>query len=157
MTLVHLSQQTLPNELFEVIVVDDGSDDPIQEKATVLELPYRLRVICQEHKGPAAARNLGAKYAEGEVLLFLDADMLAEAKLLEAHLIGHEDHKQALIEGLRKTHISEQTPFFMQIVDVDTNPRKTPIDFPEILTCNMSVQKSIFQKLGGFDENADHI
>jgi GT2 family glycosyltransferase len=152
-TLVHLSRQTLPNELFEVIVVDDGSSEPIKEKATGLDLPYKMSVICQDHRGPAAARNLGAANGSGEVLLFLDADMLAEGNLLEAHLQAQEYHKQALIEGLRKIYLSERTPFFMQIIDVDTNPKNKLIDFPEMLTCNLSVKRSNFQKLGGFEEN----
>ncbi|MBO7429552.1 MAG: glycosyltransferase family 2 protein [Spirochaetia bacterium] len=62
----------------EFIVVDDGSDDSTVEKA----LGKGARVIRQEHKGAAAARNRGLKEAKGDFILLLDADdMLAPDSL----------------------------------------------------------------------------
>ncbi|HXZ87162.1 MAG TPA: glycosyltransferase [Candidatus Binataceae bacterium] len=56
----------------EVIVVDDGSSDATPQ---ILETyGARLRVLTQENRGPAAARNAGAALARGEYLAFLDAD-----------------------------------------------------------------------------------
>jgi glycosyltransferase involved in cell wall biosynthesis len=56
----------------EVIVVDDGSTDAT---AQILEhYEDRVRVLTQENRGPAAARNAGAGLARGEYLAFLDAD-----------------------------------------------------------------------------------
>jgi GT2 family glycosyltransferase len=152
MTLIHLDQQTLPDDRYEVIVINDGSIDNLQEEAGAINLSYGLTVYRQDHQGPAAARNLGVKQARGEILLFLDADMLAEPKLLEAHLRAHENRSRVLIEGKRMNHLTKQTPVFMQIIDVDTNPRREPIDFTEILTCNLSVRKSRFLETGGFNE-----
>ena len=129
-----------------------GRCTDVQEEVEAINLSYGLTVYHQDHQGPAAARNLGAKHARREILLFLDADMLAEPKLLEAHLQAHENRRRALIEGKRLNHLTKQTPVFMQIIDVDTNPRRIPIDFTEILTCNLSVRKSSFLETGGFDE-----
>jgi glycosyltransferase involved in cell wall biosynthesis len=57
---------------FEVIVVDDGSTDGT---ASILErYGTHVRVLTQENRGPAAARNAGASLAHGEYLAFLDAD-----------------------------------------------------------------------------------
>jgi glycosyltransferase involved in cell wall biosynthesis len=152
MTLNHLGDQTLPDELFEVIIVNDGSGSGLRDLTASLDLALALTVLCQDHKGPAAARNLGAANARGEILLFLDADMLADPKLLAIHLEAHKIHHRALVEGLRKIHLTPHTPLFMQIIDVDTNPVKTPVDFPEMLTCNLSIKKSDFLELGGFKE-----
>lgn len=60
-------------DVAEVIVVDDGStDDTVAIVRAVRD--SRLRLIHNESAGVSAARNLGARYASGEWLLFLDAD-----------------------------------------------------------------------------------
>ena len=56
---------------FERIVVDDGSSD--DSAAVAKELG--ATTICSDRQGPAAARNLGAKAARGDILLFIDADV----------------------------------------------------------------------------------
>jgi len=62
---------------FEIIVVDDGSTDDTVTVVNSLVTNYRLPTIMlhQKHLGPGAARNLGAKEAKGEILVFVDADM----------------------------------------------------------------------------------
>jgi|GEM_PF-307184 len=57
---------------FEVIVVDDGSDDDIA--AGVADHQTQPQVICQTQQGPAAARNAGVARATGEWIAFLDSD-----------------------------------------------------------------------------------
>lgn len=68
-----LIKQTLPN--IEIICVDDGSTDDsysiLQEYA---KLDTRFRISTQENSGAGAARNKGLEMAQGEYLLFLDAD-----------------------------------------------------------------------------------
>ncbi len=60
----------------DVVVVDDGSRDrgAIDAAATVLDT---TRVVSGPRRGPAAARNLGARAAEGEVICFIDDDCIA--------------------------------------------------------------------------------
>jgi len=56
---------------FEVIIVDDGSTD---DTVKIVQ-KYKVKVLKQNHGGPGSARNLGAKFAKGEILIFIDADM----------------------------------------------------------------------------------
>ena len=60
---------------FEIVVVDDGSDDPLSlKKLEELEKRYPFRLLRTENQGLALARNYGARQARGEFLAFLDAD-----------------------------------------------------------------------------------
>jgi len=60
-------------EVTEVIVVDDGSTDNTISIVRAIRDP-RLRLMTNDSAGVSAARNLGARHASGEWLLFLDAD-----------------------------------------------------------------------------------
>ena len=90
-TLVALFNQTLPKNKFEVLVIDDGSTDDSPEVIKSLNAPFRLRYILQDDLGygPGRARNLGAEYANGEIILFLDADVISDPTNLEEHLKSH--------------------------------------------------------------------
>lgn len=60
---------------FEIIIIDDGSPDQTGEICLRIaaDYPY-VRYIYQEHQGAGAARNKGLRVANGEYVLFLDAD-----------------------------------------------------------------------------------
>src|ERR671913_400837 len=68
---------------FEVIVVDDGSQDDTQGVAsTYVDEDPRVRLVSQENRGLAGARNRGLAESRGEYVVFLDSDdRLAEAAL----------------------------------------------------------------------------
>ena len=59
---------------FEIIVIDDGSEDDTWEY--LCELGSRVRALRQSNLGPGTARNYGAQYARGLYLAFLDSDDL---------------------------------------------------------------------------------
>lgn len=75
-------QRRLPDE---VIVVDDGSPDPLSPSST---LPMKL--LRQDNRGPAAARNHGAAHSSGSVLFFLDDDDLFSPNRISNALVAHE-------------------------------------------------------------------
>lgn len=79
-----LTQQTYHAKQFEVLVCDDGSTvdlTPVIEEFSP-QLPG-LRLLRQKNQGPAAARNLGIAESRAPLVLFLDSDVLPQAKLIE--------------------------------------------------------------------------
>ena len=83
-----LESQRLSDALegFEVVVVDDGSTD-----GTVDWLLHRqdefphVRLVQQEHGGPAEGRNRGVHHARGDVIVFIDSDLVVTEGFLVCH------------------------------------------------------------------------
>lgn len=86
--LLALEQQALPSEVeaYEVIVVDDGSTDgtPTWLKDEVSRFPH-VRMVEQEHGGPAEGRNRGVDRARGDVIVFIDSDLVVTESFLACH------------------------------------------------------------------------
>ena len=103
LVLRSLAQQTYPSERYEVIVVDDGSDDGTDGLAKQMShaVPYALRYLRQERQGArsARARNLGMGAASGEVLLFLDSDIVASPELVAEHAMSHAREPRLVVIG----------------------------------------------------------
>jgi glycosyltransferase involved in cell wall biosynthesis len=71
---------------YEVVVVDDGSTDgTIDWLTSNAALVPHVRLLVQEHQGPAAARNLGVEKAEGDTVIFIDSDLVVTATFLQSH------------------------------------------------------------------------
>ncbi|MFQ5531901.1 MAG: glycosyltransferase [Candidatus Nanoarchaeia archaeon] len=73
-----LKKQALKN--LEIIVVDDGSKDKTIERIKKFK---RIKIIKGQHKGPGFSRNLGARSAKGDILVFIDADMVFDKDYLK--------------------------------------------------------------------------
>ncbi|MFH1849535.1 MAG: glycosyltransferase, partial [archaeon] len=100
-TVLSLYKQTYRN--FEVIVVDDGSRDDTESMVRSLKPPFRLRYFIQNDLGygPGRARNLGAKYAEGKLLIYLDTDVMSDPVNIEEHVKAHKKERDILVIGRR--------------------------------------------------------
>jgi glycosyltransferase involved in cell wall biosynthesis len=75
----------------EIVVVDDGSFDSTPD---MLARREGVRVVRQENAGRSAARNAGIAAVRGDVVLFLDDDVLPRAGLVDRHRAFHERHPQ---------------------------------------------------------------
>ena len=97
--LAALAAQTYPAELLEVVVVDDGSDPPLRLPSL---RPERTRILTTQGSwGPASARHVGALAAVGDVLHWLDADMLLHRDEVEAQLRWHHLLDHAVVLGTK--------------------------------------------------------
>jgi hypothetical protein len=88
----------------EILVVDDGSAVPAQDSGdpTVrsgVAARWPLRWIRQANLGPAAARNAGFDASAGEIVIFVDDDILVPPDLVRSHLEGHRSRPGTVICG----------------------------------------------------------
>ena len=136
----------------ELVVVVDGSTDGTAEALRRIESPFPVRVIEQPNGGAADARNRGAAEAGNDVILFLDDDMICEPNLVREHARLHLDGADAAIGD---TPIDSQSPqgFLPQSIGrwIATKAVQSPLSPFDIFTGQLSVRRSLFQKIGGFD------
>ncbi|MEU6410677.1 glycosyltransferase [Microbispora sp. NPDC046933] len=86
LTLAGLARQTYPADLLEVIVVDNGSEPPLR----LPEIrPRGTRLLVCETPGRARARNTGLAAATGDVIHWMDSDVVPEPEEVEAHMRWH--------------------------------------------------------------------
>jgi glycosyltransferase involved in cell wall biosynthesis len=133
----------------EVVVVDDASTDKTAD--VVRKFPVKL--IEQQHKGPAAARNLGARSSSGDILLFTDADCVPERNWVSEMTKSFTEGISG-VQGAYKTKQPFLAARFAQLEIEDRYElmkKATYIDF--IGTYAAGYKKSVFLSAGGFDES----
>ena len=83
--LTALENQTI-TQPYEVVVVDDGSTDGTVEflQSHADDFPH-TRLLLQNHEGAAIARNTGIDSAKGEIIVFIDSDLVVTPVFLESH------------------------------------------------------------------------
>lgn len=147
-TLRALAGQTYDRALVEVIVVDDGSTDATAEVAG----GYGVRVLRQENRGPAAARNAGAQCATGDILVFTDADCTPFPGFLAELARPFGDPGIAGVQGIYRTRQRECVARFAQLEFEDRY--RFAARFPcldLVATYAAAFRREVFAGQGGFD------
>ena len=146
-----LEQQTLPQEHYEVIVVNN---DPSSSIELTQAFNVELRIIEEAQAGSYAARNAGIKIARGTLLAFTDADCTPDAHWLESLSTRFETDTDvvALAGSIIQTQVDppvsdviwyySNTYFLQQERYVKKN---------RAATANFAVKASVAQELNGFD------
>jgi len=96
-----LFHQDLDPDDYEIVLVDDGSTDGTYEDVIrALRPTCALHLVRQGNGGLAHGRNVGIERARGEIILFMDDDVLATPGLLAAHLRHHRAHRRSICRGV---------------------------------------------------------
>jgi glycosyltransferase involved in cell wall biosynthesis len=138
-TLEALAGQRFDEE-YEVVVVDDGSEDGSAEAAERFGPPVRL--VRRPRLGPGPARNAGAAEARGELLAFTDADCVPESGWLAAGAaaLAEADLVQGAVEPPPG---APRGPFDRTLwIDHETGLYET---------ANLFIRRDLFESLGGFE------
>ena len=133
----------------EIIVVDDGSTDDTAHIAS----HFGAKVVSQENRGPAAARNTGVSNANGEIVLFTDADCAPSIDWVECMIRPFEDVGISGAKGVYRTQTRNMVGRFVQQEYESKYFRlkhQQYIDF--IDTYSAAYRRSVLLENNGFDE-----
>ena len=142
-------------ESFEIIVVDDSSTDNTYTIAKTFESNHPVKVIRnRKGKGPAAALNYGAGFANSKFLFFIDADCEAPSDWIRNGTAAFDSDEVVAVEGAM--YYSNPKPSFIHRVPI--NPFYN-LSLGACLTVpgqdfahgNFAIRKSAFDALGGFN------
>ena len=148
--LAHLVAQDLPHHQYEVIVVDDGSPDPVHEanEQVVIRAARRHARLSitylwsAENRGPAAARNRGWRKARAGVIAFTDDDT--------------RPAKGWLREGLQalagREAVAGRVVVPLPEAPTDYERDAAGLAQASFVTANAFVRKPVLEAVGGFDE-----
>jgi glycosyltransferase involved in cell wall biosynthesis len=163
---------------YEIIVVNDGSVD---NTATVLS-DYKFKVITNSpNQGASQSRNIGVAAARADILVFTDDDCIADKHWLKNLVLAYADPKIIAVGGrivpysidkwllkyyeannplahlpLSLANSSRLTYRLIQYLKRSLSLNQLPNEEVELLTivgANMSMRRSVFTKIGGFDKN----
>lgn len=154
--LESLTRLDYPRDRFEVIVVDDGSDEPLDAVVEPFQKVLNLVLLRQANAGPAAARNRAADKAQGRYIAFTDDDCMPARDWLQK-LAACFAQKPVCIVGGRTVNALDNNPFSMtsqNIISMGYDHYNAVRDQARFFASNnMVVPQQEFLELGGFDES----
>jgi len=147
-----ISRQSVEN--IEVILVDDGSTDDTVKKAE----NYGFRIVVLKNGGnPSKARNFGAKKASGNILIFVDADIVLKPDSIEKIVAKFSRREVISVNGI----YTKETPaagFFSQLQNLIVHYRLSRL--PEIITFTNSafcaIKRDAFEAVHGYNEGMSY-
>ncbi len=142
-----LFRQSYPADRFEIILVDDGSEDdsPRICREIVARRGDRLPAIRHlpiEHAGLSVGRNSGIAASRGDLIAFIDADATADERWVEAIVEAFEDESVAVIGGrIDPLNAESRLAHFFAAIHYDRSA---------VIGCNMAYRPEVFRRVGGF-------
>jgi mycofactocin glycosyltransferase len=152
--LTSLIKLDYPEEIIEIIVVDDASDDNTPQVIS----GFPVKLIKNPVRSQASfSRNLAAKEARGDIIAFIDSDCVAHPLWLKELVPAFMDETNGAVGGkvdswFKKKAI-DQYEKVSSSLNMGNRSRSSKEDgnFFYLPTCNLLVKKKLFLKLGGFN------
>lgn len=159
--LESLTAQYLPANVFDVIVVDNGSTDETRQIVRQFQEPGKypeMHYIFEPTAGLSLARNAGAKAAKGEILAFIDDDELVQPTWISEILACYRRHPDASVVGGRiKIRWPDVRPAWLPegleepYGALDFGDEEREVLWPRFLFGgHISVRRAAFHQVGGF-------
>ena len=165
-TIRSVMNQTMRQQHYEVIVVDNNSLDSTREVVAGLNEEFGGRILYHLETTPGLvyARHAGARAASGAILCYIDDDAIAEPIWLEAIYSAFKTHDIAMAGGRILPRFESDPPDWvdslwadcesgrhlgsLSLLDLGDEPGK--IDPCTIWGCNLAIRKQVLFEVGGF-------
>ncbi len=162
-TLAALGTQTVAPDRYEVIVVDDGSEDDTQAVLAATQTLYALRVLRHDvNRGVSAGRNTGMREARGEILIFISDDVVVSENFVAEHIDTHARFPDAwVVGGFKQLDELAETPFgrYLEEREADFERQRTGRALDDEVSelvlptaRNLSLPRADLERVGYFDE-----
>jgi len=156
--LTALTQQTISPDDFEVVVVADGCTDNTADIVELFKETLQIILIEQSGQGQAIARNVGAKEASGNLLVFLDDDIEPQPLFLAAHIRSHSGSGRTVVIGYYPPLLKTQTGYFrselLEWWEITFQNMRLPgyrFSYTDLVSGNFSLHPELFDEVGRFD------
>lgn len=155
-----LARQTVRPEVFEVIVVDDGSADETERFCRSYQPKYSFQYLRQLNAGAGAARRREVQHARGQYLLLFNDDTIPAPDLLAEHWKAHQNRQDArqwvlgdfcfpaAAQRRALTRFLAQSSFFFPQTTLRAGEYW---EYTYVVTCNLSVKRDAVLAAGSFD------
>ena len=143
--------QDFPQNHYEVIVADDGSNDSTFD---IVKSFKPVKCFQQKNAGPAAARNRGFKESKGEVVFFTDSDCIPEKDWIKTAVKHLHDPAIAVVCG--SYGIANDTHILARCIhkEILFRHRRRMPEYPSSFgSYNFAVRRKVFEEAGGFNED----
>ena len=157
--LQSLTQQTVDSSMFEVIVVEDGSQITCKEVCERFSEQLNLHYYYKENSGPGQSRNYGADKSCGEYYIVLDSDVvlpetymqhvLDEIKREPCDAFGGPDRAHHDFSPIQKAISYSMTSFFTT-GGIRGGKKKLDKFYPR--SYNMGIKSDVYKALNGFSK-----
>ncbi len=157
--LASLTLQDYPPDRWELIIVDDGSNDGTREylASGSGQRPANMRTLSQAQSGVAVTRNSGVRMAGARAVLFLDDDMIASPSLVRHHAEVHLRDPDAVVIGHVSVPDGKREPWVAwedAQLERHFSALKKGLRIPgprDFYTGNCSVSSRLLERVHGFN------
>lgn len=152
-----LARQTISPDQYELIVIDDGSQDDTPGVCTMMsnKLPNLKYFFMGNNVGNASARNAGIKKASGYYILFIDDDCIPDEDWIEKMLYALR--QEPIVAGAVKSTHSNYYKLCHNIAQFhEFMPWKKPGHTEFLAGANMGFQRPVFEEFRGFKEGTGY-
>ncbi len=142
---------------WELIVVDDGSEDDTRQLVQAFQDKYgsKIQYIYDQNRGPAAARNSGIRAATAEFIAFVDSDDWFAEQKLAVQVAAMEEHPAALISHTDEIWYRQGRIFNQKLKHkkVSGHGFKRCLEMCVVSISTAMVRRVLFEQVGYFDED----